>query len=417
MTTIATAAREYAARPPDERYSSLEELVSAAQHDRQSSREVSYNLRDLRAVAVPSVPNTDEQRDRLLAEAAGLIPQRFDADDDRRLIDYVNDRTVGTVQLESPKGRAGFSHWSFSQLSRMVGAPAAYLRELPADLAAECLNHGIRNAPVGTVASLLVQAPNGRPDPTIRACTSDSYGRVWDAEIYSAIHQTIVARDDRWTLPPTWSGESAGAYRGDRDSFLILVNGGSIVTDPSIRNSVEQSTRNVGHGPENGMFRGLLIRNSEVGASSLLIESILYRYICGNHMLWGALMDRQFRRRHVGTRVVRDAIREIHTFARSYVQQSTERDNAIIRGLIDRELAHTREAVIDELKAIGCTKEQAEQAYARCEQTESVSPRSYWGAAQGLTRLSQESPYQDGRFLLDQLASKVLSRGARLVAA
>jgi hypothetical protein len=376
-TTIATAAREYATRPADERHESVAALVAAAQHDREHSREVSYNLRDLRAV------NGDE-----------------------------------SVYLESPKGRASFSHWSFGQLARMVGAPAGYLREqLPAHLAAECLNHGISTAPSGTVASLLVQAPNGKPEPMIRACTSESYGRVWDAEIYSAVHDTIVRRDDRWTLPPTWSGESAGAYRGDRDSFLILVNGGSIVTDPSIRNSVEQSTRNVGQGPENGMYRGLLIRNSEVGAASLSIESILYRYICGNHMLWGAVMDKSFRRRHVGTRVVRDAIREINTFANSYVHQSTERDNAIIRGLIDRELAHTKEAVVDELQAIGATREQATQAYERCEQTESVSPRSFWGAAQGLTRLSQDCPWQDGRFLLDQIAAKVLSKGARLVAA
>jgi hypothetical protein len=128
-------------------------------------------------------------------------------------------------------------------------------------------------------------------------------------------------------------------------------------------------------------------------------------------------LDRHFRRRHVGTRLVGDAVREIHRFANSYVNQSTERDNAIIRGLIDRELAHTREAVIDELQAIGATREQATQAYERCEQTERVSPRSFWGATQGLTRLSQECPYQDARFILDQIAAKVLSKGARLVAA
>jgi hypothetical protein len=375
LGTIDTAAREYANRPADERYPSVAALVAAADRDRQHSAERTYNLRDLRTI------------------------------DDG-----------GFVRLQGPKGIASFTHWAFGQVCRMLGAPASYLRELPATLAADCLNHGIDAAPVGTQATLLVQAPNGKPEPTIRAVTSDSYGRVWDSELYSAVERTIVGQDDRWTLPPTWSGELAGAYRGDRDSFLILVNGGSIVTDPSASGRV--LTGQGGSAAASGeMYRGLLIRNSEVGASSITIESILYRYICGNHMLWGAIVDKRFRRRHVGTRVVRDAMREIHSFAYSFVNQSASRDEAIIRGLISHELAATRDAVIDELQAIGATKAQATEAYARCEQTEAVSPRSFWGAAQGLTRLSQDSPYQDGRFELDQLAAKVLSRGARLVAA
>ena len=373
-STITTAATEYAKRPKDERYPSVAALVEAAQQQREASAERTYNLRDLQAVG-------DSQ----------------------------------AVRLASPKGIATFSHWAFGQMCRTIGAPASYLRELPAQLAANCINHGISAAPVGTQATLLVQAPNGKPEPTIRACTSDSYGRVWDSELYSAVQQTIVARDDRWTLPPTWSGEAAGAYRGDRDSFLILVNGGSIVTDPSLASGT--TTQRGTTGPGSAMFRGLLIRNSEVGASSITIESILYRYICGNHMLWGAVMDKRFRRRHVGTRVVRDAIREINTFAYSFVNQSAERDNAIIRGLIDRELAATREAVVDELRAIGATREQAEAAYSTCEQVEAASPRSFWGLAQGLTRNSQATGYQDERFQLDQLAAKVLTRGAKLVAA
>lgn len=391
LNTITSAAREYANRPKDERYPSVDALVEAAAHEKQLSAERSYNLKDLRAVA-----------------------------------DGEN------VLIQSPKGAARFTHWAFGQLARMVGAPAGYLRDLPPGLAADCLNHGIKESPTGSTASLLVRAPNGNPEPTVRACTSDSYARVWDSELYSAVVNQITRQDSRWTLPPTWSGESAGAYRGDRDSFLILVNGGSIVTDPSLMNRPSYSPgatptdggtgaptagANTGKGPSDGMYRGLLIRNSEVGASAITIETILYRYICGNHILWGAVVDKRFRRRHVGTKVVRDAIREISSFAYQYVQQSGDRDAAIIRTLIDRELASTREAVIDELRTIGATKEQAESAYAACEQYESASPRSFWGAAQGLTRISQQSGYQDDRFVLDQLAAKVLSRGARLVAA
>ena len=150
------------------------------------------------------------------------------------------------------------------------------------------------------------------------------------------------------------------------------------------------------------MYRGLLVRNSEVGASSITIEPILYRYVCGNHMLWGAVVDKAFKRRHVGARVLRDTIREISTIAYRWTQQSAARDEAIIRGLINSEIASTRAAVIDELQNIGATKDAATAAYDACERTETVSPRSFWGAAQGLTRVSQESGHQDDRYTLDK---------------
>lgn len=363
-TVISTAFQQYANRPPDERFPSLDAMIANAAEDKHLSAERTYNLKDLRAVSLDN-----------------------------------------TVKLQSPKGVANFSHWSFGQTCRMLGAPASYLRELSPNLAADCLNYGFSNSTPGSAANVLVRAANGHPEPMIRACTSESYGRAWDADVYGAIAQTIVGHDSRWTLPPTWDGEPAGAYRGDRDSFLILVNGGSIVTDPSAPNGNGQ------------MYRGILVRNSEVGASAVTLDTVLYRYICGNHNLWGAVMDTRFKRRHVGQHVTRDAVREISRLAWNFTNQSAARDEAIIRGLIDREIAHTKDAVLDELRAMGATKEQAEAAYTSCETRESASPRSFWGVAQGLTRVSQDTTYQDDRFMLDQLAAKVLARGSKLVAA
>lgn len=376
MTTIDTAARQYANRPTDERFGSLEALHAAALADKNLSGERTFNLKDLRVVPT-STP----------------------------------DPTVNDLALVSPKGgEARFTHWSFGQLARVVGAPASYLRDLSPELAADCLNYGLHETMPGSSANLLLRAANGSPFPIVRACTSDAYGRCWDADLYGATLRQVTANDSRWQLPPTWSGEAAGAYRGDRDSFLILVNGGSIVSDPSL-------TRGGQGGDAAGMFRGILIRNSEVGASSVVIETILYRYVCGNHMLWGAMIDTQFKRRHIGSNVTRDVIREIGSIAYKWANASPARDEAIIRGLIDHEIAASKDAVVDELRAMGASKDQAIEAFARCEQTEAVSPRSFWGMAQGLTRLSQDSPYQDGRYELDRLAAVVLARGRKLVAA
>ena len=385
--TIDTAAREYANRPPDERYPSLPALIEHCLKVKNSSAERTYNLHDLQII--PAVRASDT--------GAVLYGGGKDAD---------------TLRLQSPRGQAKFTPWSFSQLCRTVGAPAGYVRDLPPGLAADCLNFGLHDQAAGTSANLLVQA-NGEPEPTIRACTSDSYGRLWDSDLYGSVARMITDRDPSWGLPPTWSGEPAGAYDSDRDSFLIVTNGGSIVNDPSLR-----SSQSAPDGSDPGaMYRGLLIRNSEVGASSVTIETILYRYICGNHMLWGAMVDRSFRRRHFGSHVLRDTVREIARIAYEWGHASPARDQAIIRALIDHEVASTKEAVIDELRALGASKEQAEQAYDVCEQTEGASPRSFWGLAQGLTRTSQSSGYQDARYELDRIAASLLLKGRKLIAA
>jgi hypothetical protein len=402
MSNISTAFRQYANRPKDERFPDLQSMIDASLLDKNLSAERTYNLKDLKVVTT-----TYDTRQDAFSPKADVVGH--------------------DLALASPKGQATFSHWAFSQLARTLGAPASYLRErLSPELAAACLNHGLSTSPVGTTANLYVRGANGQP-PMIRACTSETYGRLHDADLYGAINDYIVKPErtgQTWALPPTWSGEPAGAYRGDRDSFLILVNGGSIVTDPSLTNNRVIPVGQGGNGllstgsPDAGsMFRGLLIRNSEVGASAIVIESILYRYVCGNHMLWGAIVDRAFRRRHVGKSVLRDTVREIGTIARRWSDHSAAQDQAIIAGLISHEIAHTKEAVIDECRAMGFTAEQAANAYDRCERTESVSPRSFWGITQGLTRMSQDEPYQDGRYELDKLAAVVLARGAKLVAA
>lgn len=375
-TTITTAASQYANRPKDESYPDLASMIAAAEHERMASKTVGYNLKDLRVIAatVPGNPTP--------------VPM-----------------------IQSPQGAASMSHWAFGQFSRMLGAPAGYLRSLPAANIAADLNHGIHTSPIGTSAQILVKAPNGNPVPLIRSVSSETYDRVWDSQFYSAADKMVFAQPSSgtgnpWIAPPTWSGDSAGTWRGDRDSFVIRVDGGSIVNDPSIPSN-----------KDGRMYRGIMLRNSEVGAASIVVEWVLFQFICGNLNLWGAVMGRSFKRRHVGTRTLRDTIRELGSLARQWTQRSASQDEQIIRQLIDRELAHSKDAVIDELRKIGYTKEQAEQAITTCEQEFNASPRSFWGLAQGTTRMSQLADYQDDRYLLDQLAAKVMARGARLVAA
>jgi len=185
----------------------------------------------------------------------------------------------------------------------------------------------------------------------------------------------------------------------------VLTHGGSIVNDPSARQGTGQ------------LFRGLMLRNSEVGLTSVWLDEVLYQFICGNHNFWGAVMGHQYKRRHVGTGVLRDVLREVGTIARRLAARPASVDEALIRTLIDRELAATREGLIDELRKMGATQADAATAYDTAVEWFDGNPRSFWGIAQGLTRASQASGYQDDRLALDQLAAKVLSRGRQLVAA
>ena len=91
QSTINTAAREYANRPQDERFDSPAAMLADAEHDRQYSREVSYNTRDL--TVVPT--NVDGS---IIWKDTGSRPPA---------------NTGVTLQLQSPKGTASFTHWSF----------------------------------------------------------------------------------------------------------------------------------------------------------------------------------------------------------------------------------------------------------------------------------------------------------------
>ena len=128
-------------------------------------------------------------------------------------------------------------------------------------------------------------------------------------------------------------------------------------------------------------------------------------------------MGHQFKRRHVGTQVLRDVLREVGAVARRLANRPASVDEALIKSLINLELAATKEGLIDELRKMGATQADADAAYQTSVEFFDGNPRSFWGVAQGLTRVSQASGYQDDRLALDQLAAKVLARGRQLVAA
>jgi len=187
----------------------------------------------------------------------------------------------------------------------------------------------------------------------------------------------------------------SGAYLGDRDMFLFLVDGNRDLDDPT----------DVSHA---GLFRGFILRNSDVGAAALTLDVFVFRAVCGNHIIWGFHHVTGFRRRHVGASI-QDAWTTSLESVRGALDADTEHDRVVLLRATSQELGPNRDAVLDTvLQRLDLSQKQADEAYTLAETFE-TNPRSVWGYMQGLTRLSQRTPWQDGRFALDRAASRLLT--------
>ena len=201
--------------------------------------------------------------------------------------------TTDDLVLREASGRtAALTHWSFGQLATIASAPPNYLRTLPASIASSAINHGLRRQR-REQQQLFVE----RTAPwTVRAITSQRYARVHHDELASRVLD-LMALHPAWHLPLGYKdGEygaervPSGAYLGDRDMFLFLVDGNRALDDPTDRT-------------DTGLFRGFILRNSDVGAAALTLDVFLFRAVCGNHIIWGFQHVAGFRRRHVGASI------------------------------------------------------------------------------------------------------------------
>jgi len=123
--------------------------------------------------------------------------------------------------------RSDLTHWSFEQLASIAGAPPKYLRTLPAAIASDAINFGLRRQ-----ARDRHQLFADRAAPwTVHAITSPRYARVHHDELAGRVLD-LMDHHPAWHLPLGYKdGEfgaervPSGAYLGDRDMFLFLCAG------------------------------------------------------------------------------------------------------------------------------------------------------------------------------------------------
>lgn len=368
---------EWFSRPDDERFTSLSDLHA---HTLRASQESHAETLDCRAIRVDATPDNP---DRL-----GLSWE-------------FNGQETATVP----------NHWSFGQLSALLGTPAGYLRQLPAPIAAINLQYALNNFREENVKAYVRQ--NGRTE--LRAMTSPSYGRVKDSDLVAAVMQLAGngTGETRWKIPGVmnWGNgtynpfvdptkETTTLFASDRDVFLFLVDD----THP-----IEIGKLN--DGSPDYVFRGFYCWNSEVGAKTVGLSAFYLRGVCQNRNLWGIEGFREFSFRHSSGAPQR-FMREAWPALQSFSEQSTGKLIAGVNAAKTAVVADSDEKAGEFLHRQGFSKGQAGAIIKTVMREEGRPARSIWDMVQGITAVARTETHQDARLTLEKAAGKLLDKVA-----
>jgi hypothetical protein len=311
---------------------------------------------------------SDVIRNREL-EFVAMNPQDIQSKDDaNRLLVKAGDRVVG------------MSHWSFGQAATLAGAPAGYLRTLPAPLVSDVLNYGMRyNRDVERVM-VYGDASN------LRAVTGPTYGRVSDHEVVEAVR--TVLDDGSWQP----AEQHMGLQATDRSLQMFLIDKANPV-------EVGRTFR----GGSDILYRGLRISNSELGYSSLKVEGFLFRSYCLNGMIFGKTEVGAISMKHSKNAPFRWA-REIQPAIEAYVREDGSKLVEQVARLKATNIAHDNEGAVNWLKKRGVTGAFAKQALERNEAEEGLPMRTVWDAIQGITAAARSIHTVEERSDMEKLA-------------
>jgi len=371
--TIGRVSSEWFSRPDDERFLSLADLYGRVRGRADSA---TTRVVESRAVRVEARSHEPER-------LSLLVPGRDDP--------------------------VAPTNWSFGQLCSLVGAPATYLRGLPAALAGINLQHGLI-AHRGEQVKLL-ETSDGRSE--LRAVTGPDYGRIWDHELVAAVMKIAGngTGDTRWKVPGVldWgtmhynpfvdvSRDTTTLYASDRDVFLFLVDDTHPIEAGKLAN-----------GDPDLFFRGFYCWNSEVGSKTLGIATFYLRAVCMNRNLWGVENFEEINIRHskfAANRFAHQAEPALTHFADSSPANfitgiKTARERIVARNDDDR---------ASFLRNRGFSKSDTSKIIATVLDEEGHPAASLYDFVQGITAVARSKPHQDDRLELEGKARKLLER-------
>jgi hypothetical protein len=312
-----------------------------------------------------------------------------------------------TLMLPDAPAPVAPTHWSFGQLASLVGAPATYLRQLPAALAGINLQYGLSTHRAEQVKTLEIE--NGRLE--LRAVTGPDYGRIFDHELVDAV-QKIAGNgtgDTRWKVPGVldWSTstynpnvdiskDTTTLYASDRDIFVFLVDD---------LNPIEAGR--LPNGEPDLYFRGFYAWNSEVGSKTLGIASFYLRAVCQNRNLWGVEDFQEITIRHSKYAASRFAL-EAEPALIQFAESSPMPFINGIKAARERIVARDDDDRTTFLRKRGFSKSETGKIIDAVLADEGHPPASVFDFVQGITRVARDKQHQDDRLDMEGKAKKLL---------
>lgn len=366
-TTLTQASNEWMSRPADQRFLSLPDMLDHARRVKTNS-------------SAKVLPNRVLQAAPIEGSARGLA-------------------VVG------PNGHPVIpSHWAFGQLAQRANAPAGYLRDLPAPLAADCINYGLQRRDVEELGVLLTRGDDG--PARLAAVTGPNYGRIWNETIIAALMRRFgdgVTGDFR--VPGEFgkalrevTKENTTLYASDRDMFVFLADEQHRIEVPNRRN-----------GETGTMARGFFVWNSEVGAQTLGIATFLFDYVCMNRIVWGADQYREIRIRHTSGAPWR-WIEDVAPALENYAHSSTASITAAIADARAKKFDDAEQ--VEKFLTKRFTRAQA-KAIAATQLAEEDRPiETLWDCVTATTAYAKGLQYQDARVSVEREAGKILDLAA-----
>lgn len=366
---------QWHARPADQRFLSLAELHAATKLRHDGSAAKIADNRTVEFVAPEQVESLDDARDLKVQLRDGTIVEP--------------------------------SHWSFGQLCGLAKSPGSYLRSLPSQITADCLNWSLRRARSVEQVKLYFEKGGGE----LYAATGPTYGRIPDHEVVTAVRQ--IADANGFKVPGTMermgvydpnapvTEQSTTLYASDRDVFMFLVD--------------DQHPIKVGTLPDGNpdyLFRGFLVSNSEVGSRSLQVLTAYLRAVCMNRILWGVEGRQEIKIRHsrfAATRFASEAIPALRAFA----DRTAKGVEDGVRAAQEARIAGDDSEALAFLNARGLSQRRSKAILEAVEREEQRPLRTAWDAAQGITAFARDLPHQSERVDLERVAGAVLDKVAK----
>lgn len=364
---------QWASRPHDQRFTSLEALIEHVNRNHAARRDQILRTSALRVVASKDDPETLE-----IATANG------------------------SAATFTP------THWAFGQACSLAGAPASYLRKLPAFLAGVNLQYGL------SASRDDVKVYFDAETSDLLAVTSPDYGRIPDVDIVRAVER-LVSAQPWWKVPGImdWRQSTYNPYvdvtrdtttlfASDRDVFLFLCDDTHPIEIGKLAN-----------GDPDLIFRGFYVWNSEVGAKTCGIASFFLRAVCQNRNLWGVEEFREIKIRHTKHAPTRWASQALPAL-RSYAESSPR---GLVTGIANAKaavVARTEEDRVEFLeKTAGLSRKLAATILETHEREEGKPAASVWDFCQGITAVARTVANQDSRVELESLAGKLLRKASK----